>query len=105
MSKLKEIVLILALGAFFVGGLFLTADKSEAQSQIKAPPPLGTPTPEAPIEDDEEIQIDTEVVNVLFTAQDKNRRLLTNLKQEDVKIIEDGQVQEITAFGRQIDLP
>lgn len=105
MSKLKEIVLILAFGAFFVGGLFLTADKSEAQSQIKAPPPLGTPTPEAPIEDDEEIQIDTEVVNVLFTAQDKNRRLLTNLKQEDINLIENGQKQEITYFARQVDLP
>lgn len=105
MSKLKEIILVLAFGAFFVGGLFLTADKSEAQSQIKPPPPLGTPTPEAPIEDDEEIQIDTEVVNVLFTAQDKNRRLLTNLKQEDVNLIENGQKQEITYFARQVDLP
>jgi len=105
MSKLKEIILILAFGAFFVGGLFLTADKSEAQSQVKAPPPLGTPTPETPIEDDEEIQIDTEVVNVLFTAQDKNRRLLTSLKQEDINLFENGQKQEISYFARQIDLP
>lgn len=106
MSKLKEIILVLAFGALFVGGLFLSADKSEAQSQIKAPPPLGTPTPETPIEEDEgEIQIDTEVVNVLFTAQDKNRRLLTNLKQEDINLIENGEKQEITYFGRQVDLP
>lgn len=104
MSKLKEIILVLAFGAIFVGGLFLTADKSEAQTApaIKAPPPIGTPTP---IEDDEEIEINTEVVNVLFTAQDKNRRLLTNLKQEDVNLVENGQKQEITYFARQIDLP
>ncbi len=95
----------MAFGAFFAGGLFLT-DSSDAQTQnppvLKAPPPLGTPTP---IFDDEEIIIDTEAVNVLFTAQDKNRRLLTNLKQEDIKIFENGQEQEITYFARQIDLP
>ena len=49
--------------------------------------------------------IDTEVVNVLFTAQDKNRRLLTDLKQADLKIYEDGQPQEIFSFSRQVDLP
>lgn len=105
MSKVKEIILVLTFGAFIIGGLFLTADKSDAQSQIKAPPPLGTPTPETPIEEEDEIQIDTEVVNVLFTAQDKNRRLLTNLKQEDVNLLENGEKQEITYFGRQVDLP
>ena len=56
-----------------------------------------------PIEDDEVIKVDTEVVNVLFTAQDNNR-LLTNLKPDDVKLFENGQ-QEITAFSRQVDLP
>ena len=106
MFKFKKILLILAVAAFFAGGLFLKADSTDAQTQnppvIKPPPPLGTPTP---IVDDEEIIIDTEVVNVLFTAQDKNRRLLTNLKQEDIKLIENGQLQEITYFARQVDLP
>ena len=107
--KWKEKILILAVGAFFAGGLFFAADATEAQTQnppvVQAPPPLGTPTPETPIEDDEEIEINTEVVNVLFTAQDKNRRLLTTLKQGDVKLVENGQPQEITYFARQVDLP
>jgi Ca-activated chloride channel family protein len=106
--KWKEKLLILFVCAFFAGGLFLSADRTGAQTEpaLKAPPPLGTPTPEAtPIDDDEEIIIDTEVVNVLFTAQDRNRRLLTNLKQEDIKIFENGQEQEITYFARQVDLP
>lgn len=105
MFKWKEKILVLTVGLFFAGGLFFSPEKSDAQSQIKPPPTLGTPTPETPIEDDEEIQIDTEVVNVLFTAQDKNRRLLTSLKQEDVNLFENGQKQEITYFARQIDLP
>jgi Ca-activated chloride channel homolog len=62
------------------------------------------PTP-PPIDDDEVLKIDTELVNILFTAQDKDRRLLTTLKQEDVRILEDGAPQEIFAFYRQTDLP
>ena len=63
-----------------------------------------TPTP--PIdEDDEVIKVDTEAVNVLFTAQDKNRRLLLTLKPTDFQIFENGQLQEVSAFSRQVDLP
>ncbi len=109
MKNLKVKLLILAVGAFFTAGLFLSVNSTDAQTQnppvMKAPPPLGTPTPEVPIVDNDEIIIDTEVVNVLFTAQDKNRRLLTTLKQEDIKLIENGQPQEITYFARQVDLP
>ena len=65
--------------------------------------PVASPTP--PNEEDEVYKVETESVSVLFTAQDRTRRLLTNLKQEDVRILENGQVQEIQAFSRQIDLP
>ncbi len=64
--------------------------------------PTATPPP---TEDDEVIKVDSEVVNVLFTAQEKNRRLLTTLKQEDIRILENGQPQEIVSFSRQVDLP
>ncbi|MBS1797807.1 MAG: VWA domain-containing protein [Acidobacteria bacterium] len=97
----KGRILVLAVGLVLFGGAFLSGNVSRAQKQT-APTP--TPTPEIE-NDDEPIKIDTEVVNVLFTAQDKNRRLLTDLKREDVRLLEDGQPQEITAFGRQVDLP
>lgn len=98
----KNKVLMLLVGLLALGGVFFSRDISHAQ-QV---PPQATVTPTPEIEDDDEpIKIDTEVVNVLFTAQDKNRRLLTELKKEDVKLIEDGQPQEIVAFGRQVDLP
>lgn len=78
------------------------AQQSPPNPAAKAASPKPTPPP---TDEDEVIKVDTEVVNVLFTAQDRNRRLLTSLKQEDVKILEDGKPQEITAFSRQIDLP
>ncbi len=102
--NLKSKILILLVGLLIFGGTFLSGNVSRAQKQIP-PSPTATPTPEVTEEDNEVLKIDTEVVNVLFTAQDKNRRLLTDLKREDVRLIEDGQPQEITAFSRQVDLP
>lgn len=78
------------------------AQQTPPNPPAKEPRPQSTPPPS---EDDEVIKVDTDIVNVLFTAQDRNKRLLTGLKQEDVKIFEDGKPQEITAFSRQIDLP
>jgi VWFA-related protein len=101
----KNKVLIL-LGCWLVlGGAFFSGfEASHAQQQQAQPNPTVSPTPDAE-NDDEPIKIDTEVVNVLFTAQDRNRRLLTDLKQSDIRLLEDGQPQEIVAFGRQVDLP
>jgi VWFA-related protein len=56
-------------------------------------------------DDDEPLKIETELVNVLFTAADSSRRFITDLKKEDVRIMEDGQPQQIFTFYRQVDLP
>lgn len=96
---------ILTAVLLFVGAALSGFDSTSAQ-QMPANPPAKVPSPVAtPPEEDEVIKIDTEVVNVLFTAQDNNRRLLINLKQEDVRILEDGAQQEVLAFSRQVDLP
>ena len=71
----------------------------------QAPAPIPTPTPLVVEDEEEAIKIDAEVVNVLFTAQDRDRRLITSLKQGDVKILENGREQTISSFTRQIDLP
>lgn len=97
-------IVFFAVGAALFGFNFTNAQQLPPNPTSVSPTP--TPTPEEIIlEDDEIIKIDTEVVNVLFTAQDKNRRLLTELKQGDVRLLEDGQNQEIVAFSRQVDLP
>ena len=97
---------VFVIGFLFAGAALVGWNFADAQ---QVPPtqtkPSPTPPPDEIIDDDEPIKIDTELVNVLFTAQDKDRRLLTNLKKEDVRILEDGQPQEIFAFSRQVDLP
>jgi Ca-activated chloride channel family protein len=83
-------------------GLF----KSQAQVMRVPATSAATPTPTPPAPDDGEvIKINSEVVNVLFTAQDRNRRLLTSLRQDDIRLIENGQPQELISFSRQVDLP
>jgi VWFA-related protein len=70
------------------------------------PKPTVSPTPDAPIEDDEPLTVDTELVNVFFTVGlNKERRFINELKQEDIRVLEDGQPQEIFTFQRQVDLP
>lgn len=88
--------------AWLVGFSVVDAQLAPPNPVTKSP----TPTPTPPIStDDEVIKVDTEVVNVLFTAQDRNRRLLIDLKQSDVRIFEDGKEQDVTSFSRQVDLP
>ncbi len=100
LSLLTSVALVLALT-----GLFETRAQQTMPNPIaKSASPTPTPTPPV-IDDDEVIKVDSEVVNVLFTAQDRDRRLLTALTQQDIKIFENGQPQEIVSFSRQVDLP
>ncbi|MGI8410774.1 MAG: VWA domain-containing protein [Pyrinomonadaceae bacterium] len=96
------IILFLLFGISFLRAEFINAQQTPVDPVTKT----ASPTPTPPIsEEDGIINVDTEAVNVLFTAQDKSRRLLLGLKQTDVRILENGQPQEISSFTRQIDLP
>jgi len=91
---------------WLVGSSLTSAQQTLPNPPAKSasPTPTSIPTP-PPIDDDEVIKVDSEVVNVLFTAQDRNRRLLTTLSTQDIKIFENGQPQEVVSFSRQVDLP
>lgn len=105
MIEQRTRIFVLLTAVAFVAWIWVS-EGVDAQQMPPNPPTTAAPTPTpTPNPDDEIIKIDTEVVNVLFTAQDRSKRLLTSLKQEDVKILEDGKEQEITAFSRQVDLP
>ena len=110
MNRIRKII-ICFVAVLFLGFILLGLDNSQAQQMppnpktSPTPPPIGTPTPEIIDEDEGIINIDTEVVNVLFTAQDRKRRLLTSLKKGDVRIFENGKSQEVVAFSRKVDLP
>lgn len=93
---------VITVSLFFAAIVFFGMNYSNAQTTDKNP--VASPTP--PIEEDDEVlKIETELVSMLFTAQDRDRRLVTTLKKEDIRILEDGTPQEIFVFQRQVDLP
>jgi VWFA-related protein len=60
---------------------------------------------QTPDDQDEVIRVDTDLTNLLFTAADKQNRFITTLREEDLRLIEDGVPQRITAFQRETDRP
>src|SRR5271169_4357070 len=51
------------------------------------------------------IRSQVNLVNVFATVRDKNKRIVTDLKQSDFKIQEDGQDQQIAFFSKEVTLP
>jgi len=54
---------------------------------------------------DDVVRVDTDVTNLPFTAMDKQRRFITTLRAEDVRVLEDGVPQKLFTFQRETDRP
>ncbi len=100
-QKRFAVVLALLLGAAV---LFAGAG---AKAQQTGQPPQQRPTPQRDeaIDDDDVERIETDLTNVLFTAVDKSRRFVTTLRQDDIRVLEDGVEQKVTTFQRETDRP
>jgi len=68
-----------------------------------------SPTPKSKEEEilptDDIIRTETNLTNIFFSAEDKSKRYVSTLKQEDIRILEDGQPQQIFTFQQNTDLP
>ncbi len=60
---------------------------------------------QTPDDEDDVIRVDTDLTNLPFTATDKDNRYVINLKEEDVRVIEDGVPQKVLTFQRETDRP
>ena len=54
---------------------------------------------------DDVIRVETDVTNLPFTAMDKQRRFVTTIQAEDVRVLEDGVPQQVSIFQRETDRP
>jgi VWFA-related protein len=54
---------------------------------------------------DDVIRVETDVTNLPFTAMDKQRRFITTLRAEDLRVLEDGVPQKLFTFQRETDRP
>lgn len=69
-----------------------------------------TPAPQKPARADTEpeaevVRVETDLVNTLFTAVDKDRHFVTSLRAEDVRIFENDVPQTVSMFQRETDRP
>jgi VWFA-related protein len=53
----------------------------------------------------EVIRVETNLVNTLFTAVDKDRHFITSLRAEDIRIFENDVAQAVSLFERETDRP
>src|SRR5271165_878866 len=51
------------------------------------------------------IKATVNLVNLFVTVRDKNKRIVTDLKQDDFKVAEDGQDQKIAFFSKEVTQP
>src|SRR5215211_3724993 len=96
------VVVVLCAG---LAGRSSVASQSQSQSQSPSPSPTPRTRDELPQDSDEVIKVETNLTNIFFTAADRNKRFISNLKAEDIRVLEDGQPQEIFTFQTNIDLP
>ena len=100
------LIFVFALAASF-GGSLPRAGAQPGQQQPQ-PAPRQTPAPQQPgesVDEDEVLTVDTSLTNVIFSATDRNKRFVSDLTKEDIRVLEDNVPQEIFTFQKQIDLP
>ena len=98
-------VFVLVILCAGVAGRSSVTSQSQSQSQTPSPSPTPRTREELPQDSDEVIKVETNLTNIFFTAADKNKRFVSDLKVEDIRVLEDGQPQEIFTFQQNIDLP
>ena len=113
---------LFALGALVIAGTIAAASTgaslaqsgSESQNSSRArrteDVPQATPTPprkeeEVTLSSDDVVRVETSLTNIFFTAADKQKRFVSDLKREDVRVLEDGAPQQIFTFQPNSDLP
>ena len=91
--------------------LFAQSSQDKSGARIEDQRPSPTPTPvirpreELPQDSDEVVKVETNLTSIFFTAADKNKRFISNLKADDIRVLEDGQPQEVFTFQQNLDLP
>ncbi len=70
-----------------------------------SPTPPANPKEQIPQDSDEVVRVETNLTNIFFTAADTNKRFISTLKAEDIRVFEDQKPQEIFTFQQNTDFP
>ena len=78
--------------------------RSDAPGQQKPRPDANRQQDDIPTSDDT-VRLGTELVDLLFTAVDRNNHIISDVRREDVTVLEDGRPQQVFTFKRETTLP
>jgi Ca-activated chloride channel homolog len=73
----------------------------EQKPEAKPLPPKDDDIPGS----DDAVRLGTDLVNLTFSAVDRNNRVISNINQEEVTVLEDGRPQTLFTFKRETTLP
>ena len=93
-SRSKQKFAIFSFQFLIFNAVFLLSLFVNAQSPAPTPP-----------QDVDVIRTETDLTNLLFTVTDKNKRYITTLQQNDIKVLEDGVPQTLFTFQRETERP
>ena len=83
-------------------------NNSRARTVEQLPQPSPTPPKkedDITLNSDDVVRVETNLTNLFFTAADKQKRFVSTLTKEDVRVLEDGVPQNIFTFQPNSDLP
>lgn len=114
-TKLAGLLALFALIAM-VGAVCsrvsLAQNGAPGNSRARTVEQLPQPSPTPPKKDDDitlnsddVVRVETNLTNIFFTAADKQKRFVSTLTKEDVRVLEDGVPQNIFTFQPNSDLP
>ncbi len=107
MSPRRIIIAIVALGVLLASVAASQKPAPARKPPQQAPAPRQNPNPdtdEIP-SSEEAVRLGTDLVNLLFTAVDRNNRSISDIRQEEITVLEDGRPQQIFTFKRETTLP
>lgn len=88
------------LSAVLLTALCVPAAFSQAQQNPPAPPPPAHQRQQPPT-----ITTRVDLVSLSFTVMNRRQKLVTDLERENFKVLENGEEQKISFFGRGTNLP
>jgi VWFA-related protein len=97
----------LALAGYVGAGGTLPANgtSSHASSGVIQSPTPAPPQDQQPPQATQTLKAQTTLVNVFVTARDKKNGIIADLTQNDFKVSEDGQPQEVAFFSKEVNMP
>jgi len=107
-SKVLLLIALSTLAAFFSANVYAQTNSKQNQRRprtVSAKQPSTTPESVKEEPEAEVVRVETNLVNTVFTAIDRDRHFITTLRADDLRIYENDAPQTISLFERETNRP